>query len=28
LAMTTDWPNWHKTDEFRRIRDKSRAGAK
>ena len=26
LAMTTDWPNWHKTDEFRRIRDKSRAG--
>ena len=28
LAMTTDWPNWHKTDEFRRIRDKSRAGMK
>ena len=28
LAMTTDWPNWHKTDEFRRIRDKSRAGVK
>ncbi|MFM5894849.1 MAG: M28 family metallopeptidase [Novosphingobium sp.] len=28
LAMTTDWPNWHKTDEFRRIRDKSRAGGK
>ena len=28
LAMTTDWPNWHPTDEFRRIRDKSRAGAK
>ena len=23
LAMTTDWPNWHKTDEFRAIRDKS-----
>ena len=28
LASTTDWPNWHQTDEFRRIRDKSRAGAK
>ncbi len=28
LAMTTDWPNWHKTDEFRRIRDKSRTGVK
>ena len=28
LAMTTDWPNWHKTDEFRRVRDKSRAGVK
>ena len=28
LAMTTDWPNWHKTDEFRRIRDKHRAGAR
>ena len=28
LAMTTDWPNWHKTDEFRRIRDKSWAGVK
>ena len=26
LAMTTEWPNWHRTDEFRRIRDKSRAG--
>jgi Zn-dependent M28 family amino/carboxypeptidase len=25
LAMTSDWPNWHKGDEFRRIRDKSRA---
>ncbi|MFM5924644.1 MAG: M28 family metallopeptidase [Novosphingobium sp.] len=28
LAMTTDWPNWHKGDEFRAIRDKSRAGGK
>jgi len=28
LAMTTDWPNWHKGDEFRLIRDKSRAGGK
>ena len=28
LAMTTDWPNWHKVDEFRQIRDKSRAGVK
>ena len=28
LAMTTDWPNWHKTDEFRLIRDKSRSGGK
>ncbi|HCF25478.1 MULTISPECIES: M28 family metallopeptidase [unclassified Novosphingobium] len=28
LASTTDWPNWHKTDEFRAIRDKSRAGGK
>lgn len=28
LAMTTDWPNWHKTDEFRAIRDKSLAEAK
>ena len=26
LAMSTDWPNWHKTDEFRRIRDRSKAG--
>lgn len=26
LAMTTDWPNWHKTDEFRAIRDASRKG--
>ncbi|MFA7588050.1 MAG: M28 family peptidase, partial [Novosphingobium sp.] len=25
LAMTKDWPNWHQTDEFRRIRDESRA---
>ncbi|WP_338467611.1 M28 family metallopeptidase [Novosphingobium sp. ZN18A2] len=23
LAMTDDWPNWHKDDEFRSIRDKS-----
>ena len=28
LATTTDWPNWHPTDEFRLIRDRSRAGAK
>lgn len=27
LAMTTDWPNWHKTDEFRAIRDASLAEA-
>lgn len=26
LAMTTDLPNWHATDEFRAIRDRSRAG--
>ena len=25
LAMTTDWPNWHPTDEFRAVRDQSRA---
>lgn len=25
LATTTDWPNWHPTDEFRAIRDQSRA---
>jgi Zn-dependent M28 family amino/carboxypeptidase len=25
LAMTSDWPNWHPTDEFRSIRDKSLA---
>ena len=28
LAMTTDWPNWHPTDEFRTIRDKSLKGGK
>ncbi|MBX3593503.1 M28 family metallopeptidase [Sphingomonas sp.] len=28
LAMTADWPNWVEGDEFRGIRDKSRAGAK
>jgi hypothetical protein len=32
LAMSADWPNWHPTDEFRSIRDKSlatgRKGAK
>lgn len=28
LAITTDWPNWHPTDEFRTIRDASRAAAK
>ncbi|SCW47737.1 Zn-dependent amino-or carboxypeptidase, M28 family [Sphingobium faniae] len=26
LANTTDWPNWVEGDEFRAIRDKSRAG--
>lgn len=26
LAMTTDWPNWHPTDEFRAIRDESLKG--
>lgn len=25
LAMTEDWPNWNEGDEFREIRDKSRA---
>ena len=25
LAMTTDWPNWHPTDEFRAVRDQSHA---
>lgn len=28
LAMTTDWPNWHPTDEFRSIRDQSLKGGK
>ena len=28
LAMSRDWPNWHKTDEFRSVRDASRAGVK
>lgn len=28
LAMTTDWPNWHPTDEFRAIRDESLKGGK
>jgi Zn-dependent M28 family amino/carboxypeptidase len=27
LAMTTEWPNWNPNDEFRGIREKSRAGA-
>nr|WP_246218847.1 M28 family metallopeptidase [Parasphingorhabdus halotolerans] len=27
LAMTDDWPNWNEGDEFRSIRDKSRAGS-
>ncbi len=26
LAMSRDWPNWHPGDEFRRVRDASRAG--
>jgi Zn-dependent M28 family amino/carboxypeptidase len=25
LASTNDWPNWHKSDEFRAARDQSRA---
>jgi len=25
LAMGSDWPNWHKTDEFRAVRDASLA---
>ncbi|PKB19320.1 Zn-dependent M28 family amino/carboxypeptidase [Novosphingobium kunmingense] len=28
LASGTAWPNWYANDEFRLIRDKSRAGAK
>lgn len=28
LAMGSDWPNWHQGDEFRAIRDKSRASGK
>ncbi len=28
LAETTAWPNWHQTDEFRLIRDASRAGSR
>lgn len=28
LAMSRDWPNWHKTDEFRAARDQSLAGKK
>jgi Zn-dependent M28 family amino/carboxypeptidase len=28
LAMGTDWPNWHKGDEFRAVRDRSRASGK
>ena len=27
LAMGSDWPNWHKTDEFRAVRDASRQNA-
>jgi Zn-dependent M28 family amino/carboxypeptidase len=27
LAMSTAWPNWYQGDEFRAIRDRSRAGA-
>ena len=27
LADSEDWPNWYKGDEFRAIRDRSRAGA-
>ncbi|MDE2561296.1 MAG: M28 family peptidase [Sphingomonadales bacterium] len=28
LAMSTDWPDWHKGDEFRAVRDKSLEEAK
>ena len=28
LAMSNAWPNWHKNDEFRAVRDKSRASGK
>ena len=28
LAMTSDWPNWHPTDEFRSVRDASRKAKK
>ncbi|MEQ1494222.1 MAG: M28 family metallopeptidase [Novosphingobium sp.] len=28
LAMSSAWPNWHKGDEFRAVRDKSRSGGK
>ena len=28
LASGSDWPNWHKGDEFRAVRDKSRASGK
>ncbi len=28
LAMSNAWPNWHKGDEFRAVRDKSRSGGK
>lgn len=28
LAMSTAWPNWHKGDEFRAVRDKSRSSKK
>ena len=28
LATSSAWPNWHPTDEFRRVRDESRAAVK
>ena len=28
LASGNDWPNWHKGDEFRAVRDRSRASGK
>jgi Zn-dependent M28 family amino/carboxypeptidase len=28
LAMSRDWPNWNEGDEFRGVRDRSRAAAK
>jgi hypothetical protein len=27
LASSDSWPNWHKDDEFRAVRDAERGGA-